>query len=135
MDALDNRLALAPSALAALGPQSLHDNPLVLEFLNHAVHRLVVDALAKARRGAAVSQAGHALHDPTTAPGPAARRGALSQREREVLHRIAAGDSNKMVARALNLSPHTVKRHVANILDKLDARSRAQAAAWLRSQH
>ncbi|MDP3819890.1 MAG: LuxR C-terminal-related transcriptional regulator [Burkholderiales bacterium] len=54
----------------------------------------------------------------------------LSQREREVLERIAAGDSNKLIARALDISPHTVKRHVANILDKLALSSRGQAAAW-----
>ena len=47
-----------------------------------------------------------------------------------MLGRIAAGDSNKLIARAFDLSPHTVKRHVANILDKLDLRSRGQAAAW-----
>jgi len=40
----------------------------------------------------------------------------LSEHEREVLAMLAAGDSNKLIARALNLSPHTVKRHVANIL-------------------
>ena len=55
----------------------------------------------------------------------------LSQREWEVLTRIAAGDSNKLIARLLDLSPHTVKRHVANILDKLGLSSRGQAAAWL----
>lgn len=54
----------------------------------------------------------------------------LSAREREVLICIAAGDSNKLIARALDLSLHTVKRLVANILDKLDADSRGQAAAW-----
>jgi len=54
----------------------------------------------------------------------------LSAREREVLACIAAGDSNKLIARALDLSPHTVKRHVANILDKLALNSRGQAAAW-----
>ena len=43
---------------------------------------------------------------------------------------IAAGDSNKLIARAFDLSPHTVKRHVANILDKLGVQSRGQAAAW-----
>jgi DNA-binding CsgD family transcriptional regulator len=55
---------------------------------------------------------------------------ALSPRELEVLKRIAAGDSNKLIARAYDLSPHTVKRHVANILDKLGVQSRGQAAAW-----
>ncbi len=57
---------------------------------------------------------------------------ALSAREREVLERIAAGDSNKLIARVLDISPHTVKRHVGNILDKLGLASRGQAAAWLR---
>jgi LuxR family maltose regulon positive regulatory protein len=59
---------------------------------------------------------------------------ALSAREREVLERIAAGDSNKLIARAFDLSPHTVKRHVANILDKLGAQTRGQAAAMYRER-
>ena len=54
----------------------------------------------------------------------------LSAREEQVLQCIAGGDSNKLIARALGLSLHTVKRHVANILDKLSADSRGQAAAW-----
>jgi LuxR family maltose regulon positive regulatory protein len=54
----------------------------------------------------------------------------LSEREREVLALIAAGDSNKLIARALELSPHTVKRHVANILNKLNLATRGHAAAW-----
>lgn len=54
----------------------------------------------------------------------------LSQREAEVVAQIAAGASNKHIARALDLSPHTVKRHVANILDKLGLNSRGEAAAW-----
>jgi LuxR family maltose regulon positive regulatory protein len=43
---------------------------------------------------------------------------AISPREMEVLELIAAGESNKIIARRLDLSPHTVKRHVANILGK-----------------
>ncbi len=58
----------------------------------------------------------------------------LSPRETEVLAQIAEGASNKVIARALDLSPHTVKRHVANILDKLALASRGQAAAWYRAQ-
>lgn len=58
----------------------------------------------------------------------------LSPREREVLERLSAGDSNKLIARAFELSPHTVKRHVANILDKLGVDSRSRAAAWWRVQ-
>ena len=74
------------------------------------------------------------------APGPAvpaaapAELAALSERECEVLERLAAGDSNKLIARAFSLSPHTVKRHVANILDKLGVETRGQAAARWRER-
>ena len=54
----------------------------------------------------------------------------LSRREAEVAAQIAAGHSNKRIARELGLSPHTVKRHVANILAKLELESRSQVAAW-----
>jgi LuxR family maltose regulon positive regulatory protein len=60
--------------------------------------------------------------------------GPLTRRELEVLARIAIGDSNKLIARAFDLSLHTVKRHVAHILDKLQLDSRGQAAAWYRRQ-
>ena len=43
---------------------------------------------------------------------------------------MARGMRNKLIARELSLSPHTVKRHVAHVLDKLDLASRSQAAAW-----
>lgn len=53
----------------------------------------------------------------------------LSDRESEVLRLIAAGHSNKRVATELSLSEFTVKRHVQNILAKLNQRSRWDAAA------
>lgn len=55
----------------------------------------------------------------------------LTAREEQILGRVAAGHSNKTIARTLGLSPHTIKRHVANILAKLGVGSRIQAAAWL----
>jgi pimeloyl-ACP methyl ester carboxylesterase/DNA-binding CsgD family transcriptional regulator len=55
----------------------------------------------------------------------------LSAREREVLGRVADGLSNAAIAQALRLSEHTVKRHVANILLKLDLPTRAAAAALI----
>lgn len=58
----------------------------------------------------------------------------LTSRESEILQHIAAGKSNKHIARDFDLSPHTVKRHVANILDKLGVSSRSQAAEWYRTQ-
>jgi LuxR family maltose regulon positive regulatory protein len=56
----------------------------------------------------------------------------LTDREREVLEQVARGASNKHIARALSLSLHTVKRHIANILDKLDCDSRGRAADLFR---
>ncbi len=60
------------------------------------------------------------------AAGPSA---SLTRREREVLDLLAAGASNKLIARQLGLSFHTVKAHVAMLLDKLGAASRADAVA------
>ena len=71
---------------------------------------------------------------PTSTPATAARL-PLSEREHQVLERIAAGASNKEIARALNLSLHTVKRHVANIFNKLGVDSRIQAASFLHARH
>ena len=51
----------------------------------------------------------------------------LSTREMEVLALIAGGLSNKEIARQLDLSPHTVKTHVARLLAKLDASRRTDA--------
>jgi len=59
----------------------------------------------------------------------------LSEREYQVLRQIAAGASNKEIARALDLSLHTVKRHVANIFNKLGVDSRIQAASFLHARH
>ena len=56
--------------------------------------------------------------------------GELSERELDVLRLVAQGLSNKEIADSLGLSEHTVKTHLANILDKLHLRSRAHAAAY-----
>jgi LuxR family maltose regulon positive regulatory protein len=61
---------------------------------------------------------------------PPATGTALSERELQVLELVAAGRSNKLIARELGLSPHTVKRHLARIFDKTGQSSRGQLAAW-----
>ncbi len=58
----------------------------------------------------------------------------LSTREREVLVLVAQGMSNPAIAAQLQVSNHTVKRHVANILLKLDLPTRAAAAAFASRQ-
>ena len=121
------KLALAgPAVLAALAqaPWAGRLAPAALQLLQQEARRAVA-----ARQPPPAASARPAA---TAAGGP--RETPLSERERAVLARIAAGDSNKLIARAFELSPHTVKRHVANILDKLALASRGQAAAWWREQ-
>jgi LuxR family maltose regulon positive regulatory protein len=65
-------------------------------------------------------------HDPSRGrPRP----GGLSVREVEVLGMLAQGLNNPAIAGRLHVSPFTIKRHVANILTKLDLPTRAAAAA------
>ena len=54
----------------------------------------------------------------------------LSEREIEVLKLIANGNDNAAIARALFISPKTVKNHISNILMKLQMENRIQAAVY-----
>ena len=56
-------------------------------------------------------------------------RATLTRRELEIAERIARGYSNRQIAADLVITVSTTERHVANILHKLDMRSRAQVAA------
>ena len=56
----------------------------------------------------------------------------ISPRELTVLHEIAAGRSNKEIALRLEVSPNTVKTHVAQLFEKLGARRRTDAIAKAR---
>ena len=54
----------------------------------------------------------------------------LTKREQEILHGLAQGLSNKLIARNLDITEATVKVHVKNLLKKLGFRSRLEAAVW-----
>ncbi|MFO7642005.1 MAG: two-component system response regulator NarL, partial [Candidatus Competibacteraceae bacterium] len=54
----------------------------------------------------------------------------LTERERETLSLIAAGHSNKLIARKLKITEGTVKVHVKHLLRKLNLDSRVEAAVW-----
>jgi NarL family two-component system response regulator LiaR len=99
-------------------------------FLYKDVH---ADKLAQAIRDAHVGQ-------PTIAPQAAlslmqaARSGPrigtdLTRREREVLHQLAEGKTNRDIATALSISTSTVRLHVSNILTKLNASNRTEAVS------
>lgn len=55
----------------------------------------------------------------------------LTARELEILKLIAKGLSNKLIARALDISDGTVKVHVKHLLKKMNLRSRVEAAVWV----
>lgn len=54
----------------------------------------------------------------------------LTEQEGRILERIAAGLSNKLIAKELDIAEGTVKVHVKHILRKLGLRSRVEAAVW-----
>jgi DNA-binding CsgD family transcriptional regulator len=51
----------------------------------------------------------------------------ISDRELQVLELLAAGQSNKEIATRLNVSPNTVKTHVAKLFEKLEVKRRTEA--------
>lgn len=99
------------------------------------------DALAAAIRRAA---AGEAVIDPAmtaklvaqfraqpqAAASTPAERDKLTAREREIVQCLAKGESNKEIARHLDVAESTVKIHVQNILKKLNLNSRVQVAVY-----
>jgi DNA-binding NarL/FixJ family response regulator len=94
--------------LAARTADELHARPL----------RRVLDDLARRARIGTAEQ-----------HGDGAVLSALTSREREVLRLIAAGRSNREIASVLFIAPKTASVHVSNILGKLGAASRTEAAA------
>jgi DNA-binding CsgD family transcriptional regulator len=70
---------------------------------------------------------------PRPAGNPAAQASlGISDREMTVLRELAAGHADKQIARNLDISPNTVKTHVARLFEKLGARRRTDALARAR---
>ena len=93
-----------------------------------------VSALRTIARGAIwLNQAGmnHWLGQ-SRQPTPSAPK--LSPREGKVLQLVAAGCTNKEIARQLNIVERTVEFHINNILHKLQVASRVEAALWFQAQ-
>ncbi|MDN3238228.1 response regulator [Glycomyces tritici] len=91
------------------------------------------DALASAIR---TVHAGQLLLSPVAMRGLMSGNGsspsapALTPRESQVLGLIAKGQTNRQIARALGVSEKTVKTHVTNLLRRIGAADRTQAALW-----
>jgi DNA-binding CsgD family transcriptional regulator len=88
---------------------------------------LADEAVALARRARlSLDEAGPAI---IAGPGDPLARFGLTEREREILLLLAAGQSNPQIARALFISAKTASVHVSNILTKLGVTGRVEAAA------
>jgi len=96
----------------------------------------LIDSIRRAARGESVvsPQMTAKLIEGVRAPhkviGAGADKDKLSPREREILACLARGESNKEIARALDLAESTVKIHIQNIFKKLNLTSRVQAAVY-----
>lgn len=106
--------------------------------IRSGAHGYLLKGAAAAEIAAALRslQAGESYLEPRIAAklvseiaAPRRFAGLLTERERAVLRLIAAGLSNKQIARSLSITERTVKFHVTSILRKLDADNRAQAVA------
>jgi predicted ATPase/DNA-binding NarL/FixJ family response regulator len=60
---------------------------------------------------------------------------ALTRRERQVAALVASGRTNRQIGRVLGISEKTAEVHLHHVMSKLDARSRAEVAAWAVTHH
>jgi len=96
----------------------------------------LVDAIRRAARGESIispqmtAKLIQGVRSQNRAAPAVAEKEKLSPREREILSCLARGESNKEIARALELAESTVKIHVQNIFKKLNLSSRVQAAVY-----
>jgi len=129
-DVPSDRDALAAFAAGARGYCNSHAQPRVLKLVSEVVLQGGLWVGESLLRRLVTGVAG-TLESGAPAPAVPAASSAhprLSAREREVAEAIAAGASNKEVARRLGIAERTVKAHVSTIFDKLDVKDRLQLA-------
>ena len=123
-----DRLREAAVLAAGLGAGSLSDEIALLARRGRVV--LAASSSAGSAGSAAASSASSAAASSASSAGSAGAAGfGLTSREREVLRLVAVGRSNREIANELFISPKTASVHVSNILGKLGAASRGEAAA------
>lgn len=101
--------------------------------LKDSDREVIVDAVERAAKGEAPpadSPLAKIKELLATRKDPTADEVPLTKREYQVLRHLAYGLSNREIGRSLNISIETVKEHVQNILRKLDAADRTEAAVW-----
>lgn len=133
-DAADARLASGVAAVEAWQDAARRFRSAGLVFYEADARRQLAAALramgdlagARQHEDYAVAELGRLLG----APEGLQARGLLTARQRDVLRLVARGLTNGAIASRLQISEHTVHRHLANIFDTLDVTSRTAAAAY-----
>jgi DNA-binding NarL/FixJ family response regulator len=91
-------------------------------------------ALVQAGRTMPVPEAANLATAVALGTGPADRdrpdEVPLTPRERQVAALVASGRTNRQIGRVLGISEKTAEVHLHHVMSKLDARSRAEVAAW-----
>ena len=127
------RAVVAERAIQGLVPFNLQINvwlATIWLLLNGGEYFPSVVSPRSAARGFLTRRSQHSGSDRQTESDAA---GVLSSREAEVLELMSDGLQNKIIAAKMELSEHTVKVHVHNIIRKLKVHNRTQAAAVFRS--
>lgn len=134
LERLDLSDAAAPSILVLTSATDAERVPAAIEAgASGFVYKDIdPDALAAAIR---TVHAGQTLLSPAAVRGlmtggTGGARPSLTPREHQVLGLIARGQTNRQISRALGVSEKTVKTHVTNLLRRIDAADRTQAALW-----
>lgn len=141
LDALEKLREQSPQTRVVM--MSAHDNPTYMArsvalgadgfILKDASLQEFSSAILRAARGEAPPLEG-AMNKIRDLLGkrldPVADDVPLTKREYQVLRHLAFGLSNREIGRSLSISIETVKEHVQNILRKLDAADRTEAAVW-----
>ncbi|GIE99781.1 helix-turn-helix transcriptional regulator [Paractinoplanes rishiriensis] len=114
--------ALLPAWQEALDADLLRAGDGTLHFRHELLRRAVAASLPAALRNAMA-------RPPEKAPEiPAMPVGRLTAREQTVMALVARGRSNQQIARSLDISSHSVKRHVSSLLVKLGCTNRTEVA-------
>lgn len=90
----------------------------------------ILDAIREVAAGGTVLAGAAAEAAAAAAAGPGAPERELSEQENRILDLVAAGLTNRQIARRLDIAEQTVKNHVSKLLQKLGVESRTQAAVY-----
>ncbi len=123
-DVLDRSLSMALKA----GADAFLNKSMSSESLLRALQLVMLGEVVYPTHVASLLSVG--ANERPTPPRPVSASNELSKREVQILRCLLAGQSNKAIARNLRITESTVKMHFKNVMRKINAQNRTQAAVW-----